>query len=104
MRESTLIFFVGGRAYPPPPPHKNVQIFSPSYPKGQGHEGGGFANRAYTVYCMLDSSIEEGRAASKSPHSKYGFFISMSQLTSSVDIIPNLAVRIFSPNTEGTKT
>ncbi len=72
MRESTLI--------PPPPLHKAVQVSSPSFPKG--HEGGGFANLAYTVYCMLDSSIEEGTVTSKSPHSKFGFFISMSQQTS----------------------
>jgi hypothetical protein len=47
--------------------------------------------------------IEEGRAASKSPHLKIGYFISLSQQAVSVNIIPNSAVGIFSPNTEGTK-
>jgi hypothetical protein len=49
-------------------------------------------------------SIEEGRAASKSPHLKFGYFLSISQQTVSADIIPNSAVGIFSPKTEGTKT
>jgi hypothetical protein len=48
-------------------------------------------------------SIEEGRAASKSPHLKFGYFL-MSQQAVSADIIPNSAVGIFSPKTEGTKT
>jgi hypothetical protein len=42
-------------------------------------------------------SIEEGRAASKSPFKKFGYFLSMSQQALSADIIPNLAVGIFSP-------
>ncbi len=48
--------------------------------------------------------IEEGRAARKSPNEKFGYFLSMSQQSVSVDIIPNSAVGIFSPKTEGTKT
>jgi hypothetical protein len=48
--------------------------------------------------------IEEGRAASKSPHYKFGYFLSMSQRAVSADTIPNSAVGIFSPKTEGTKT
>jgi hypothetical protein len=43
------------------------------------------------------SAIEEGRAASKSPHKKFGYFLSMSQQAAvSADIIPNLAAGIFS--------
>jgi hypothetical protein len=50
-------------------------------------------------------TIEEGRAASKSPHKrKFGYCLSMSQQAVSADIIPNSAVGIFSPKTEGTKT
>jgi hypothetical protein len=48
--------------------------------------------------------IEEGRAASKSPHKKFGYFLSMSQQVFSADTIPNSAVGIFSQKTEGTKT
>jgi hypothetical protein len=47
---------------------------------------------------------EEGRAARKSPHQKFGYFLSMSQQAVSADIIPNSAVGKFSPKTEGTKT
>jgi hypothetical protein len=36
--------------------------------------------------------IEEGRAVSKSPHEKFGYFLSMSQRAVSADIIPNSAV------------
>jgi hypothetical protein len=39
-------------------------------------------------------NIEEGRAASKSPHKKFGYFLSISQQTVSADIIPNSAVGI----------
>ncbi len=49
-------------------------------------------------------SIEKGKAASKSPHEKFGYFLSMSLQGVSADIIPNSAVGIFSPKTEGTKT
>jgi hypothetical protein len=49
-------------------------------------------------------TIEEGRAASKSLHLEFGYFLSMSQQAVSTDIIPNSAVGIFSPKTEGTKT
>jgi hypothetical protein len=43
------------------------------------------------------SGIEEGRAASKSPHKKFDYFLSMSQQgVVSADIIPNSAVGIFS--------
>jgi hypothetical protein len=48
--------------------------------------------------------MSEGRAASKSPHYKFGYFLSMSQQAVSADIIPNSAVGIFFPKTEGTKT
>jgi hypothetical protein len=36
--------------------------------------------------------IEEGRAASKSPHQKFGYFLSVSQQGVSADIIQNSAV------------
>jgi hypothetical protein len=49
-------------------------------------------------------TIEEGRAASKSPHYKFAYFLSMSQQAASADTIPNSAVGIFPPKTEGTKT
>jgi hypothetical protein len=39
--------------------------------------------------------IEEGRVASKSPHYKFGYFLSFSQQAVSVDITKNSAVRIF---------
>ncbi len=48
--------------------------------------------------------IEEVRAASKSPHLKFGYFLSMSQHAVSADTIPNSAVGIFSLKTERTKT
>jgi hypothetical protein len=48
--------------------------------------------------------IEEGRAASKSPQLKFGYFLSMFQQAVSDDIIPNSPVGMFSPKTEGTKT
>jgi hypothetical protein len=48
--------------------------------------------------------IEEGRAASKSLIKKFGYFLSLSQQAVSAVIIPNSAVGIFSPKTEGTKT
>ncbi len=37
-------------------------------------------------------SIEEGRAASKSPHWKFGYFLSISQQGVSADIIQNSAI------------
>jgi hypothetical protein len=43
-------------------------------------------------YCSLIETIEEGRAASKSPHKKFGYFLSISQQAVSVDIIKNSAV------------
>jgi hypothetical protein len=46
--------------------------------------------------------IEEGRAASKSPHLTFGYFLSISQL--STDIIQNSAVGNFSSKREETKT
>jgi hypothetical protein len=49
-------------------------------------------------------AIEEGRAASKSPHYKFGYFLSVSEQAVSADIIPNSADGIFSPKTEGIKT
>jgi hypothetical protein len=47
-------------------------------------------------YCSLIETIEEGRAASKSPHQKVGYFLSMSQQAVSADIITNS----FSPKTK----
>ncbi len=41
--------------------------------------------------------------AIKSPHEKYGYFLSISQQGVSADIIQNSAVGNFSPKTEGTK-
>jgi hypothetical protein len=49
-------------------------------------------------------AIEEGRAAGKSLHKKFGYFFSMSQQAVSGDIISNSADGIFSPKTEGAKT
>jgi hypothetical protein len=40
-------------------------------------------------------TIEEGRAASKSPHYKFGYFLYMSQQAVSANIIPNSVVGIF---------
>ncbi len=40
--------------------------------------------------CQRDLDIEEGRAASKSPHLKFGYFLSISQQGVSADIIQNL--------------
>ncbi len=48
--------------------------------------------------------IEEGRAASKSPHYTFVYFLSISQQEVSADINQNSAVGNFSPKTEGTKT
>jgi hypothetical protein len=48
--------------------------------------------------------IEEDRVASKSPQKKFGYFLSVFPQVVSADIIPNSAVGIFSPKTEGTKT
>ncbi len=53
---------------------------------------------------MNRRAVEEGRAASKSPHEKFGYFLSISQQEVSADIIQNSAVGNFSPKTEGTKT
>jgi hypothetical protein len=39
--------------------------------------------------------IEEGRAASKNPHKKFGNFLSISQQAVSADITKNSAVAIF---------
>jgi hypothetical protein len=55
----------------------------------------------------LQGTIEEGRAASKSPHLTFGYFLSTSQQEVSADIILNSAAGNFSPpppkKTEGTK-
>jgi hypothetical protein len=53
------------------------------------------------VYLSL---IEEGRAASKSPRKKFGYFLSMSQQAVSSSIFPNSAVRICFPKKNLTKT
>jgi hypothetical protein len=52
----------------------------------------------------MAASIEEGRAASKSPHKKFGYFLSTSQQEVSADNIQNSAVGNFSAKREGTKT
>jgi hypothetical protein len=49
-------------------------------------------------------TIEEGRAACKSPHYTFGYFLSISQQEISADIIQNSAVKNFSPKTEVTNT
>jgi hypothetical protein len=49
-------------------------------------------------------NIEEGRAASKSLHNKFCYFLSMFQQAVAANIIPNSADGIFSLKTEGTKT
>ncbi len=46
--------------------------------------------------------IEEGRAASKIPHYKFGHFLSISQQGVTADIIQNSAVANLSPKTVGT--
>ncbi len=51
----------------------------------------------------MGEGIEKGRAAIKSPHYKFGYFLSMSQQAVSADINTNSVVGIFSPKTEGTK-
>jgi hypothetical protein len=48
--------------------------------------------------------MEEGKTASKSPHLKFGYFLSISHQGVSADIIQNSAVGNFSPKPEGTKT
>jgi hypothetical protein len=53
---------------------------------------------------MFAMQAEEGRAASKSPHSTFGYFLSISQRGFSADIIQNSPVGKFSLKTEGTKT
>jgi hypothetical protein len=47
--------------------------------------------------------IEEGRAASKSPHYKFGCFLSMCQQAVSADTMPNSAVGIFFPKNRRNK-
>jgi hypothetical protein len=41
-------------------------------------------------------SIEEGRAASKSPHQKFGYFLSISQQGDSADIIQKVCLLVVS--------
>jgi hypothetical protein len=41
---------------------------------------------------VTDQTIEEGRAASKSPHQKFGYFLSVSQQAVSADITKNSAI------------
>jgi hypothetical protein len=59
---------------------------------------------ASLLIVVIVYTIEEGRAASKSPHKKFGYFLSISQQGVSAGIIQNSAVGNFSPKTEGTKT
>jgi hypothetical protein len=40
----------------------------------------------FFVHPSFDAGIEEGRAASKSPHQKFGYFLSISQPAVSADI------------------
>ncbi len=80
----------------------------PGPPRGRNH--GQFIfyfNFLLTIYLVQSDGwwhIEEVRGESKSPHYKFGYFLSMSQQEVSAEIIPNSAVGIFSPKTEGTKT
>jgi hypothetical protein len=41
-----------------------------------------------------DNSIEEGRSESKSPHLKFGYFLSISQQVVSADLTKNSAIAI----------
>ncbi len=53
--------------------------------------------RPTPLYCVYRGPIEEGRAASKSPHETFGYyFLSTSQQDVSADIIQNSAVKNFS--------
>jgi hypothetical protein len=67
-------------------------------------EGAQLYCRVFSVGNRYLISIEEGRGASKSPHTKFGYFLSISQQGVSADIIQNSAVGNFSPKTEETKT
>jgi hypothetical protein len=58
----------------------------------------------FCVFARSLQAIDEGSVASKSPHKKFGYFLSMSLHAVSADITPNSAVGIFSPKTEGTLT
>jgi hypothetical protein len=49
---------------------------------------------------ILGKVIEKGRAASKSPHKKFGYFLSMSQQAVSVAFISNPAVEYFPQDLE----
>jgi hypothetical protein len=55
---------------------------------------------------MSTDIIEEGKTACKSPHQKFGYFLSISQQGVSANIIQNQnsAVVNFSTKPEGTKT
>jgi hypothetical protein len=70
------------------------------------HKTGELLVNMKALYGRLVSirTMEEGRAASKGSHKNFGYFLSTSQQEVSADIIPNSAVGIFSPKTEGTKT
>jgi hypothetical protein len=57
-----------------------------------------------TIKHMRSKVIEEGRAESKSPHQKFGCFLSLSQQGVSANIIQNSAVGNFSTKAEGTNT
>jgi hypothetical protein len=45
--------------------------------------------RKFSFLPLCAVSIEEGRAASKSPHQTFGYFLSTSQQEVSADIIEN---------------
>jgi hypothetical protein len=77
---------------------KNIktQNFSTTSPSREGRT-------VRLVEVTTQVAIEEGRAASKSPHKKFGYFLSMAQQFS-WRYHSKSAVGIFSPKTEGTKT
>jgi hypothetical protein len=53
---------------------------------------------------QIGNTIKEFRVANKSPHYKFGYFLSISQQAVSSDIIPNSADGIFTLKTEGEQT
>ncbi len=90
---------------------KNAKTEKTSSKDGNGYfgswSGGLFNNKeqhtTFHVYSAVeaetdkikvgwDSAIEEGRAASKSPHYKFGYFLSISQQAAAADITKNSAV------------
>jgi hypothetical protein len=71
--------------------------------EGYHHYGKGLI--FFTYFYSMMAGIEEGRAQVKVLIKNLAlFFLCMSQQAVSADIIPNSAVGIFFPKTEGTKT